>query len=107
MPIAVVRGHSILTVNLRGSRKLSFDLEMFISVINRNNEVVKNGICLIKRSVLCTLEPGINVALYVYYTQSPLIRPTAKWLALEVLKNSSNLDTHHFLILQVWALAVS
>ena len=41
------------------------------------------------------------------YTQSPLIRLTAKCPALEVLKNSSNLEAHHFLILQAWALTVS
>ena len=41
------------------------------------------------------------------FTQSPLIRLTAKWPALEVLKYSSNLDAHRFLILQAWALAVS
>ena len=42
-----------------------------------------------------------------HYTQSPLIRLTAKCPALEVLKNSSNLEAHRFLILQAWALAVS
>ena len=40
-------------------------------------------------------------------TQSPLIRTTAKWPELEVLKNSSDLDTQCFLTLQAWALAVS
>ena len=34
------------------------------------------------------------------YTQSPLIRTTAKLPTLGVLKNSSNLDAHWFLILQ-------
>ena len=43
----------------------------------------------------------------IEYTQSPLIRTTAKWPTLGVLKNSSNLDAHRFLILQVWALAGS
>ena len=42
-----------------------------------------------------------------HYTQSPLIRLTAKWPTLEVLKNSSNLDAHWFLILQAWTLAGS
>ena len=41
------------------------------------------------------------------YTQSPLIRTTAKLPTLDVLKNSSNLDAHWFLIPQVWALAGS
>ena len=41
------------------------------------------------------------------YTQSPLIRTAAKWPTLGVLKNSSNLDAHRFLVLQVWALAGS
>ena len=41
------------------------------------------------------------------YTQSPLIRLTAKWPALASLKNSSNLEAHRFLILQAWTLAVS
>ena len=45
--------------------------------------------------------------LYILYTQSPLIRLTAKWPALVVLKNSSNLEAHRVLILQAWALAVS
>ena len=36
-----------------------------------------------------------------YYTQSPLIRTTAKLPTLGVLKNSSNLDAHWFLIPQV------
>ena len=36
-----------------------------------------------------------------WYTQSPLIRTTAKLPTLGVLKNSSNLDAHRFLILQV------
>ena len=35
------------------------------------------------------------------YTQSPLIRTTAKLPTLGVLKNSSNLDAHWFLIPQV------
>ena len=35
------------------------------------------------------------------YTQSPLIRTSAKRPTLGVLKNSSNLDAHRFLILQV------
>ena len=41
------------------------------------------------------------------YMQSPLIRTTARWPTLGVLKNSSNLDAHRFLILQVLALAGS
>ena len=41
------------------------------------------------------------------YTQSPLIRTTAKLPTLGVLKNSSNLDAHWFLIPQVCALAGS
>jgi hypothetical protein len=36
------------------------------------------------------------------YTQSPLIRLTAKCPALEVLKNSSNLEARRFLILQAF-----
>ena len=35
------------------------------------------------------------------YTQSPLIRTTAKLPTLGVLKNSLNLDAHWFLIPQV------
>ena len=35
------------------------------------------------------------------YTQSPLIRTTAKLPTLGVLKNSSNLDAHWFLIPRV------
>ena len=35
----------------------------------------------------------------------PLTRPTAKWPPVGVLKNSSNLDSHRFLILQVWPVA--
>jgi hypothetical protein len=38
---------------------------------------------------------------YIQYTQSPLIRTTAKLSTLGVLKNSSNLDAHWFLIPQV------
>ena len=41
------------------------------------------------------------------YTQSPLIRTTAKLPTLGVLKNSSNLEAHWFLIPQVGALAGS
>ena len=36
-----------------------------------------------------------------FYTQFPLIRTTAKLPTLGVLKNSSNLDAHWFLIPQV------
>ena len=42
-----------------------------------------------------------EMALIVTYTQSPLIRTTAKLPTLVVLKNSSNLDAHWFLIPQV------
>ena len=50
---------------------------------------------------------GIKMITDKKYTQSPLIRTTAKLPTLGVLKNSSNLDAHWFLIPQVWALAGS
>ena len=49
----------------------------------------------------------VAICIRICYTQSPLIRTTAKWTTLEVLKNYSNLDAHWSLILQVWTLAGS
>ena len=43
----------------------------------------------------------------IQYTQYPIIRNGDQWWALEFLKNYQFLDADRFLILQVWALAVS
>ena len=49
----------------------------------------------------CTLYISTPNTYNPTYTQSPLIRTTAKLPTLGVLKNTSNLDAHWFLIPQV------